>query len=63
MEWVEEMKTAMKMMKSACSKSNIFVNCDKCPFGLYCDVLDDEGMRLPYEWKDEWINGNDSYYQ
>ena len=53
MEWVEEMKTAMKMMKSACSKSNLFVNCDKCPFGLYCDVLGDEGMRLPSEWKDE----------
>lgn len=55
MEWVEEMKTAIKMMKSACSKSNPFVNCDKCPFDLYCNILDIEGARLPYEWKDEWI--------
>lgn len=50
MEWVEEVKTAMKMMKSACSKNNTWLKCKNCPFDAYCDVLEDHGMLVPEEW-------------
>ena len=50
MEWVEEMKTAMKMMKSACNKNDMWLKCKNCPFDKYCDVLEDHGMLVPEAW-------------
>lgn len=39
MDWKEQMKEAMKMMKDACSKNNDWSQCEECPFDAYCDYL------------------------
>ena len=51
MEWVEEMKTAMKMMKDACSKNKSWTKCNECPFDFYCDLLLENNLKhCPEEW-------------
>ncbi len=53
MEWVEEMKIAMKLMKDACSKNESWTKCnEECPFDCYCDLLlKNDLMYCPEEWE------------
>ena len=53
MEWVEEMKTAMKMMKNACRKNELWYKCEDCPFDEYCDLFVDSGSYIPQLWEIE----------
>ena len=50
MEWIDEIKKAMAMLKNGCSKNDMWINCKDCPFDEYCGVLEDHGMPLPEEW-------------
>lgn len=46
MNWIEEMKAGMQMIKSACKKNTGF--CNDCPYGEYC-ILEEEGF-YPAKW-------------
>ena len=51
MEWIDEMKTAMKMMKEACRKASLN-DCKRCPFDSYCDLMTKDDLReIPEGWK------------
>lgn len=55
-DWQEEMKFAMKMMKSACAKNEDWDSCCNCPFDEYCTILMSSGGIDPYkgiDWEDE----------
>ena len=54
MEWADEIKKAMMMLKNACNKNDMWLKCKDCPFDAYCDVLDDHGMLVPEEWDIEY---------
>ena len=41
MDWIEEMKAGMRMIKSACKKNGSLNNCKSCPFTNYCDACVD----------------------
>lgn len=38
MNWIEEMKAGMQMIKSACKKNESWNDCQFCPFTDYCDA-------------------------
>lgn len=46
MDWKEEMKMAMLMMKSACQKNPSLYGCWDCPFYDYCD----DCLYAPEDW-------------
>ena len=51
MEWIDEMKTAMKVMKEACRKASLN-DCKRCPFDSYCDLMTKDDLReIPEGWK------------
>lgn len=52
MDWKEEMLEAMKMMKSACAKNNVWMGCVDCPFDLYCDYLSAGAEQLSHNKKE-----------
>lgn len=39
MDWIAKMKTAMKLIRSACHENPDWDNCIECPFTTYCDVI------------------------
>lgn len=49
MDWKEEMKAGMQMIKSACRKNENCIDCDYCPFFNYCNRIFDE-YDIPSEW-------------
>lgn len=50
MEWVDEIKIAMMMLKNACNKNNTWLKCKNRPFYKYCVDLNDHDMLVPEEW-------------
>lgn len=50
MEWIDEIKKAMAMLKNGCSKNDMWTKCEDCPFGEYCEVLEFHYMPIPEEW-------------
>ena len=44
MDWIEEMREAMKMMNKACQKNTAWADCSLCPFTEMCDILIDYSM-------------------
>lgn len=50
MDWTEEMKEAMKAIKSACEKNDSWTKCHLCPFVTCCDAIKHEGISVPDEW-------------
>ena len=53
MEWIDEIKKAMTMLKNGCNKNIYWADCSKCPFDDYCTVLEVHGIGTPDEWKIE----------
>lgn len=53
MDWIDEMKEAMKMMKNACRKNELWSECEDCPFDDYRDTLLDNGLFIPQLWEIE----------
>ena len=53
MEWIDEMKIAMKLIKDACGKNNSTGDCSNCPFEKYCDLIVSCGDYIPRMWKIE----------
>ena len=49
MDWIDEMKEAIEILKTACDKNEIWGACVECPFDKYCTVLENEGMGIPSE--------------
>ena len=49
MDWEEEMKMGMLMIKSACQKNTEWGGCHECPFKEFCDYI---SQIFPYP--DEW---------
>jgi hypothetical protein len=50
MEWIEQMKEAMRAISDACYKNHNLNDCDLCPFNLYCDAIKDMGYGIPEAW-------------
>ena len=50
MEWIDEIKKAMAMLKNGCSKNDMWTKCEDCPFSEYCEVLEFHYMPIPEEW-------------
>ena len=50
MEWIDEIKKAMAMLKNGCSKNDMWAKCEDCPFGEYCEALELHYMPIPEEW-------------
>ena len=53
MSWIEEVNVAMKLLKDACKRNEMWSECGKCPFDAYCTVLEVHEMGTPDEWKIE----------
>ena len=39
MDWKEQMRAGMEMMKKACKKNTEWAKCADCPFDTYCTAL------------------------
>lgn len=50
MEWIEQMKEAMRAVSDACYKNNSFENCGLCPFKDYCKAITRVGYDIPEAW-------------
>ena len=53
-EFVEQMIEAMNVMQMACKGNDTWDDCQYCPFGTYCDVLEENGLGTPDE--DRFLN-------
>ena len=52
MDWIEQMKEAMMMVKTACAQNTQWADCDVCPFREQCDAFEQNGMiDIPAAWK------------
>lgn len=49
MEWIEQMKEAMRAISDACYANKEFSDCKKCPFGAYCDAINTH-YDIPEAW-------------
>lgn len=58
--WIEEMKTAMRAIKTACEHNEDWTECRNCPFAEVCDLLDlsamdngeeDPSVYEPHNWE------------
>lgn len=52
MNWIEEMKAGMQMIKSACEHNDgddCITECENCPFYDYCDELFNK-YDIPSKW-------------
>ena len=50
MEWIEQMKEAMRAVSDACYANKDFFGCKKCPFKDYCKVIIHVGYDIPEAW-------------
>ena len=48
--WIEEMKTAMQAVKTACEHNDDWTQCYFCPFADVCNLLD---LRADDDGKDD----------
>ncbi len=53
MEWIKKMRVALIDLQNACKKNTEWANCAECPFGEWCDVLEEHGYTTPDKWKFE----------
>lgn len=40
--WIEKIKEGMELIKQGCSENTTWINCSKCPFDKYCDMIYNE---------------------
>ena len=50
MDWIEQMKEAMRAVSDACSVNKNFSDCKKCPFCVYCDTIISKNYDIPEAW-------------
>lgn len=48
-DFVERMREAMFVMQEACKLNDNWRDCMNCPFKVYCDVLEENGLGTPDE--------------
>lgn len=62
MNWVEEMRAGMQMMKKACKKNKEWTECKKCPFDEICTALmkkaTDDGYDYDSYTPENWLEGD-----
>ena len=49
MNFIEAMNEAMKKLHEACKTNEDWLNCRLCPFGDYCDAIEEAGLGTPDE--------------
>lgn len=56
MDWKNEIIEGMKTIKKICA-NNTWLDCIDCPFGEYCNILENNGYGVPEDWS---INKNEN---
>lgn len=49
MEFIAKIKEAMELLHEACKMNEEWRNCQYCPFGDYCNSLEEAGFGTPDE--------------
>lgn len=49
--WEKQMEKGMKIIYSACRKNLDWANCERCPFRVYCDILEKKTGDTPDMWE------------
>lgn len=50
--WIEKIKEGMELIKQGCSENAEWIECYKCPFNKYCDMIyvyDETEWKTPNE--------------
>lgn len=51
MDSKEKMLEAMKAIQEACNMNTAWADCDKCPFRVYCDAIEQNDLQIPASLK------------
>ena len=47
MDYIIKMKEAMQFLHEACKMNEAWADCMHCPFGDYCDAMEEAGLGTP----------------
>ena len=51
MDYITKIKEAMQLLHEACKMNEVWADCMHCPFGDYCDAMEEAGLGTPDDEK------------